>query len=138
MYSSKILSAFGLRVSYVEGHAIQPGGIPSSVGQPAGMLSYRSDMRSLALLRMATWRAGNTTCATACDDGLLARLQATEPASGDDNASVIRICSIAAVSSDAGTHRSSGWVLLVDSARPLEIAISTELDLLAVLCIRRE
>lgn len=138
MYSGKILSAFGLRVSRTEARTVDSNGIPSSMEQHPGVFLYNLDMKWLTELHVASWRAGNVAYATACDDMFHARIQVTEPVPGDDNAPVVRICSMTAASVNAGTQHTSGWVLMVNCARPLEIAVSADIDMLAVLCARNE
>lgn len=138
VYSRKLLSVFGLRASPIARRATHWDGIATGTDQQLGTLSYRHNTKSLVEVRMASWRAGNAVFASACDDGLLARMQLTAPTVGDDYAPVLHVCSITAVPGNAEDRHPTGWVLLVDSARPLEISLSVELDLLVVLCARRE
>lgn len=68
-------------------------------------------------------------CLSAHDSVFLVQLRLTTPA--------IRLCTVSCIPSVNGfAWHPASWGLVLNITRPLEIAMSAELDLLAVLCIR--
>lgn len=134
VYARKVLATFGVRASTAVIHSNRSINILPNLGRQGAILSRLQDMTSLIDVRISSWTWGNVASVVACDGCILAQLQETALIAGNPDMTTVRFCYVPMVPAIAGEIDPTTWSLTVAGPRPLEMAMSADLDMLVLLC----